>query len=149
MEIVEILNVSQDEFFDYIEQALKEDLKNQGIEATVKNKMTYQKRMRKDNNKDHDEIMNVYIDEFDRNGIYQSHFSLNDIEYTIAYKIKNSTKNTIEVAYKEEYKRLSKMPKIISFILPHKVVKNSKRRMKATLKMIEKNITESRKGKHE
>ena len=92
MEIVEILNVSQDEFFDYIEQAFKEDLKNQGIEATVKKNMTYQKRMRKDNNKDHDEIMNVYIDEFDRNGIYQSHFSLNDIEYTIAYKIKNSTK---------------------------------------------------------
>ena len=52
MEIVETLNVSQDEFFDYIEQALKEDLKNQGIEATVKNKMTYQKRMRKDNNKE-------------------------------------------------------------------------------------------------
>ena len=146
MEIVETLNVSQKEFFDYIENALQQDLKNQGVEGTIKSNMTYQKRMRKDNNEAHDEMMDVFIDEFDRKGVYQSHFSLNNIEYTIGYKIKSSTKDTIEVAYKEEYKRLSKIPKFISFILPHKVVKNSKKRMRATLKMIEKNIIANRKG---
>ncbi|MGN1399370.1 MAG: DUF3284 domain-containing protein [Erysipelotrichaceae bacterium] len=149
MEIVETLNVNQKEFFDYIEEALKQDLKNQRLDTMVTENMTYQKRMRRNDKDKHEEMMDVYIEKFDRKENYQCRFALNNIEYTIGYKINKSTLDTIEVVYKEEYQRKNKLPKLLNFILPHKVVKNSKSRMRATLKMIEKNIIANRKGNDE
>ena len=144
MKITETLAVSQNEFFDYIEKTINNALKNEGIEKNIYSGLEYQKRMKRDDNPEHDKFMKVKIDEFDRKGSYRSSFELDNMEYFVSYKIKHSTSDSIEVEYQEQYNRKSKLPKIISFILPHKVVKNTSKRMKAVLKQIEKGIIDSR-----
>lgn len=144
MIVTTVLNVSQKEFFDYVEKSLQAELSKENIEKKVYSGLTYEKRMKKDNNPEHDKFMHVEIKEFDRKGLYQSVFTMDNIEYHISYKVLSSTKDSIELQYEENYKRLSKLPKILSFILPHKVIKNSKKRMLSTLKLIEKAIVESR-----
>ncbi len=129
MVVNRILNSTTKEFFELLEKAIIDDVQSSTNKTIAKVKEGFKYKKTLSNKMKNSGVVNVTIKKFDKESIYETHFSNDVTTNVVTYKVKQLNESQIDIVYEEYEIDTKTLNKINNSIMSVFYIRKAKKRI--------------------